>query len=262
MTYQIKKQIRATPQVGIKPYRQIHAHSTGNPNSTAQNEADYMSRKDLNSGFYTHVVGNGQVIQTANVNQGAWDVGGNWNNETYAAVELIESHKTKEEFLRDYAIYIELLRDLANQAGIPIQVDVGGVGINTHYYCTYNQPGNNSDHVDPYPYLQKWGISKEQFKKDIEQGVAVQKEETKKEERKKESTMVCTYQYEGNGAIWYFDGKNVTVLAHPDEWEVLKMIYKANNGKEMPHFVWKKNAPFNARLENIAKRAVLPNIKG
>lgn len=92
---------------------------------------------------------------------------------------------------------------------------------------------------------------------------SAQKEETKqKEERKKESTMVCTYQYEGNGAIWYFDGKNVTVLAHPDEWEVLKMIYKANNGKEMPHFVWKKKAPFNARLENMAKRAVLPNIKG
>lgn len=76
------------------------------------------------------------------------------------------------------------------------------------------------------------------------------------------ATMVCTYQYEGVGAIWYFDGKNVTVLAHEDEWEVLKMIYKANNGKELPHFIWTKKAPFNARLENMAKRAVLPNTKG
>ena len=65
-----------TPQVGYAPYRQVHAHSTGNRNSTAQNEADYMARKDLNSGFYTHVVGNGRIIQTAPTNRGAWDVGG------------------------------------------------------------------------------------------------------------------------------------------------------------------------------------------
>ena len=97
-----------TPQVGYAPYRQVHAHSTGNPNSTAQNEADYMQRKDLNSGFYTHVVGNGRIIQTAPINKGAYDVGGDWNAETYAAVELIESHKTKDEFMRDYKIYVGL----------------------------------------------------------------------------------------------------------------------------------------------------------
>lgn len=160
-----------TPQVGYAPYRQIHAHSTGNPGSTAQNEADYMQRKNLNSGFYTHVVGNGQVIQTAPTNRGAWDVGGGWNAETYAAVELIESHKTRDEFMRDYKIYVGLLRDLAKQAGIPTTLDSGALeGIKTHDYCTHHQPNNGSDHVDPYPYLAKWGISREQFKKDIESG--------------------------------------------------------------------------------------------
>lgn len=170
----IEKQIRQdTPQVSVQPYKQIHAHSTGNPSSTAQNEADYMNRKDLSSGFYTHVVGNGRIIQTARTNRGSWDVGGSWNNKTYAAVELIESHKTQAEFDQDYKIYVQLLRDLATEAGIPIQADCGVEGINTHYYCTYNQPGNKSDHIDPYPYLQKWGISKVQFKKDVENGFAV-----------------------------------------------------------------------------------------
>lgn len=160
-----------TPQVGYAPYRQVHAHSTGNRNSTAQNESDYMQRKNLNSGFYTHVVGNGRIIQTAPTNRGAWDVGGGWNAETYAAVELIESHKTKDEFMRDYKIYIGLLRDLAKQAGIPTTLDTGDLaGIKTHDYCTHHQPNNGSDHVDPYPYLAKWGISREQFKKDIESG--------------------------------------------------------------------------------------------
>ena len=171
MTYTLKKQIRADlPSIspGIKK-TQIHAHSTGNPNSTAQNEADFMGRKDLNSGFYTHVVGNGVVIQTGNVNRGAWDVGGYWNNLTYGAVELIESHKTKAEFERDYAIYCELLHDLAKEAGVPVEVDVTSnvSGIKTHSFCTKNQPSNKSDHIDPLPYLTKWGVTLEQFRKDV-----------------------------------------------------------------------------------------------
>ncbi|WP_348820940.1 N-acetylmuramoyl-L-alanine amidase [Lactococcus petauri] len=169
MSYNVKQQIRTdTPQVGYAPYRQVHAHSTGNSGSTAQNEADYMSRKDLNTGFYTHVVGNGQVIQVAPVNRGAWDVGGGYNYETYAAVELIESHGSKDEFMRDYKIYCELLFDLAKQAGIPITLDTGDLaGIKTHNYCTHNQPNNGSDHVDPIPYLTKWGITQQQFANDI-----------------------------------------------------------------------------------------------
>lgn len=83
--------------------------------------------------------------------------------------------------------------------------------------------------------------------------------ETKK--KKGVITMVCTYQFEGSNAIYYFDGKNITILAHPDEWEVLKKIYRANNDADLPHFKWSKKAPYNVRLEAMAQRAVLPNKK-
>lgn len=163
------------PQVGVRPYRQVHAHSTGNRNSTAQNEADYHYRKDPELGFFSHVVGNGRVMQVGPVNNGSWDVGGGWNVETYAAVELIESHSTKEEFMADYRLYIELLRNLADEAGLPKTLDTDDLaGIKTHEYCTNNQPDNHSDHVDPYPYLAKWGISRSQFKQDIENGTNVE----------------------------------------------------------------------------------------
>lgn len=161
-----------TPQIGEQPYRQVHAHSTGNKRSTVNNEADYMYSKDLDSGFFTHVVGNGKVYQTAQTDRGAWDVGGGWNYETYAAVELIESHSSRDELLRDYYIYVDLLRQLADEAGIPKTLDSSDLsGIKTHYHCTYNQPDNHSDHVDPYTYLESWGISKEQFRNDVENGV-------------------------------------------------------------------------------------------
>ena len=163
------------PQVGVQPYRQVHAHSTGNRNSTVQNEADYHWRKDPELGFFSHVVGNGRIMQVGPVNNGSWDVGGGWNAETYAAVELIESHSTKEEFMADYRLYIELLRNLADEAGLPKTLDTDDLaGIKTHEYCTNNQPNNHSDHVDPYPYLAKWGISREQFKHDIENGLTIE----------------------------------------------------------------------------------------
>ena len=163
------------PQIGYAPYHQIHAHSTGNKNSTAQNEADYHMRRPVESGFFSHVVGNGRVMQVGPVNNGAYDVGGGWNYETYAAVELIESHSTKEEFMEDYRLYIELLRNLADEAGLPKTLDSDDLeGIKSHEYCTNNQPNNYSDHVDPYPYLAKWGISRSQFKHDIEHGLVVE----------------------------------------------------------------------------------------
>lgn len=171
MTMEIKRQIRVTPQVGYAPYSQVHAHSTGNDRSTAQNESDFMNRKDLNSGYYTHVVGNGQIIQTAEVGRGAYDVCGGWNYETYAAVELIQSHANKAEFDRDYRLYVNLLRQLAKEAGIPCTLDTHDLaGIKTHMFCTYNQPGNASDHIDPYPYLNKWGITVGQFERDLATG--------------------------------------------------------------------------------------------
>lgn len=232
-----------TPQVGRPPYRQVHAHSTGNRGSTAQNEYDYMMRKDLNSGFYTHVVGNGRVIQTAPTNRGAWDVGGDFNAETYAAVELIESHKTKEEFMIDYPIYVDLLRRLAMEGGIPTTLDSTDLaGIKTHAYCTANQPNNGSDHVDPYPYLAKWGISKEQFKKDVEKGIST---ENKTINDKEEATMFAIYWKKntktGGKDAYFFNGVNLKHVPNPLTINVLKTIYRDNNGKNIPEYDWSAN---------------------
>lgn len=158
-----------TPQVGYSPYHQIHLHSTGNTNSNAQGEASYMQRKDLNRGFYTHVVGNGKVYKTAEVNRGAWDVGGDWNYETIAAIELIESHATKDEFMADYRLYVELAREIGQKYGIEFSLDTPATsGFKTHNYASAT--GHGSDHVDPLPYLEKWGITFDQLKHDLLNG--------------------------------------------------------------------------------------------
>ncbi|MBO0445545.1 N-acetylmuramoyl-L-alanine amidase [Enterococcus ureilyticus] len=259
---EIKRQIRSTPQVGYAPYRQIHPHSTGNSRSTAQNESDNQNNNRPEA-FFTHVVGNGEIIQIAETGRGAYDVGGGWNYETYAAVELIESHSTKEEFEIDYRLYVNLLRQLADEANIPKTLDTADLsGIKTHMYCTYHQPNNGSDHIDPYPYLNKWGVTVDQFEKDLANGFTEsgsntsnnENEETQKPKTKEEITMICFYQVDKKGPVYYFDGQSVRGLAHQDEQRVLNDIYRANNGKDIPTFQWTSKAPWHARLLGVVNR--------
>lgn len=273
MAYTVEKRIRAgLPQVGFAPYHQVHAHSTANLKSTAQNEADYFHNKDINSGFYTHIVGNGRVIQVGEVNRGAWDVGGGWNAETYAAVELIESHATKEEFMADYKIYCELLKDLATQAGLPITVDSGDLqGIKTHNYCTDHQPANDSDHVDPLPYLTKWGITLEQFRADVSgatgaTGSTSNSTNNNNTELEDDDFMKFTYQVntkdgKPNGGVYYFNGQKVIGFTNGDQWTIVKQIYKETTGKELKHYVWNEGAPWHLRFlqANNIKIEMAPN---
>ena len=155
-------------------FHQIHLHSTGNPNSSVQNERDYLAGH-YTSANYTHLVGitNGQVDirQVMNTNGGAWDVGGDWNWETWAAIEFVEgSIKSQADFDKAYPAYIWLARYLANKAGIPYTIDnLNTSGIKTHNYASAT--GHGSDHVDPIPFLAKWGVSRDKLNKDIVNGI-------------------------------------------------------------------------------------------
>lgn len=65
------------------------------------------------------------------------------------------------------------------------------------------------------------------------------------------ATMVCTYKITdlSTSKVYYFDGHSSYPLNHPDELKVLQDIYRANNGKEIPHFNWTSKAPWFVRLK-------------
>lgn len=155
-------------------FHQNHLHSTGNPRSTVQNERDYLAGH-YNLANYTHLVGitNGQVDirQVMNTNGGAWDVGGDWNWETWGAIEFVEgSIKSQVDFNKAYPAYIWLARYLAKQAGIPYTIDTPNIsGIKTHNYASAT--GHGSDHVDPIQFLANWGVSRDKLNHDIVYGV-------------------------------------------------------------------------------------------
>ncbi|GAK30234.1 N-acetylmuramoyl-L-alanine amidase [Weissella oryzae SG25] len=165
------------------PFTQVHLHSTANILDSLESEKNYLSTS-YESANYTHIVGwnpktkQAEAWQVMATDGGAYDFGGDWNWEAYAAIEFAEGSITnKEQFFATYKIYIELAIQLAKEAGITdFTLDTPEVpGVKTHNYASAT--GHGSDHVDPLPFLERWGVSYDQLKKDILNGVASQPKE-------------------------------------------------------------------------------------
>lgn len=96
---QIKQQIipksRKTQRPGIAMTPQfITIHSTGNPSSTAQNEADYVCKNSVRQASFHFVCDEKQIIQALPTNEIAWhagDGGSGTGNRKSIAIEICES---------------------------------------------------------------------------------------------------------------------------------------------------------------------------
>jgi len=178
MKYYIEKRIMSgLPNQALTAVKYVIAHESGNGNNTGpnalENEIAYMNRNKANA-FTSHWVGGGgRIVQIAPVGKLQYGCGPKGNPLSYGQVELA-STDNKEQFKKDYAAYIWLLRELAKEAGIPVVLDGAGNGIKSHCWISDNLKGTN--HRDPYSYLESMGISEEQFKLDIKNGIEDVKE--------------------------------------------------------------------------------------
>lgn len=150
----------------------IIAHDTGNDSNkgvgSAKNEASYM--KGHYAAAYTHFIVDDQGIYL--VGEPGYVAWGALDANPYSPMQVELAHvDSKARFTESYKRYIWLIRYYADKYSIPLTLDTGGKGtkgVKTHQWVTKNYGG---DHVDPYGYLKKWGISKSQFAKDIANGV-------------------------------------------------------------------------------------------
>ncbi|MGE7794973.1 peptidoglycan recognition protein family protein [Lysinibacillus fusiformis] len=173
MTYKIEKRLMTgLPNYPLTAIKYVIAHESGNGNNTGpnalENEIAYMNRNKAEA-FTSHWVGGGgRIVQIAPVGKLQYGCGSKGNPFSYAQVELARTND-KEQFKKDYAAYIWLLRELAKEAGIPVVLDGAGNGIKSHRWITDNLKGTT--HRDPYSYLASMGIAEEQFKLDIKNGL-------------------------------------------------------------------------------------------
>lgn len=177
MTYTIEKRLMTgLPNYNLTAIKYVIAHESGNsknfgPNAL-ENEIAYMNRNKANA-FTSHWVGGGgRIVQIAPVGKLQYGCGSKGNALSYAQVELARTND-KEQFKKDYAAYIWVLRELAKEAGVPVVLDGAGNGIKSHRWITDNLKGTT--HRDPYSYLESMGISEVQFKLDISNGLAEEK---------------------------------------------------------------------------------------
>ncbi len=178
MTYPIEKRLMAgLPNYALTSVKYVIAHESGNRNNCGpnalENEIAYMNRNKSNA-FTSHWVGGGgRIVQIAPVNRVQYGCGPKGNPLSYAQVELART-ADKDQFKKDYAAYIWVLRELAKEAGVPVVLDGAGNGIKSHRWITDNLKG--TIHRDPYSYLASMGITEEQFKLDIKNGLEEVKE--------------------------------------------------------------------------------------
>lgn len=76
--------------------------------------------------------------------------------------------------------------------------------------------------------------------------------------RNGETTMQCIYwkpnPNQTGEMAYYFNGVSSIYIGHPDSVKILKTIYKDNNGKDIPEYHWKNNAPWWVRLESVCAK--------
>lgn len=176
MAYDIDKSFALSSSQGdsrVAVKRFILAHDTGNDRNkgegSAKREASYM--KGHYTSAYTHfIVDDKKIYQVGEPGYVAW---GALDANPYSPMQVELAHvDTKERFKESYKRYIWIIRKYAQKYGIPLTLDAGGrgtEGVKTHKWVTTNFGG---DHVDPYGYLAKWGISKTQFAHDIANGLS------------------------------------------------------------------------------------------
>ncbi len=142
-------------------------HETANAKATGANEAAYMKR-NWNNAYVHFIVGDGKVYQMGETGYVAYGAG---NANGYSPVQIELQHTLDPAlFAKNYAIYIELARDMAKKYGIPLTLDAGGAGtagIKSHNWISQNVWGN---HTDPYGYLAQMGVSKDKLASDLASG--------------------------------------------------------------------------------------------
>ena len=60
--------------------------------------------------------------------------------------------------------------------------------------------------------------------------------------------MNCLYTVKDTGKVYWFDGRKVHYLTHPDQITILNRIYNDCFGKDMPSYIFENSAPWHIRL--------------
>jgi hypothetical protein len=238
---------------GYKPIGIFIHNDAGSKNANAAFYKSWLQTHDLNNGFAHFYVGNDGTLQAEDDGNIAYHCG-NWPyNKDYLSIEVCQSMGDLDVFKSNEEKALQLAAQKCIQYGITPSNNT--IRLHQEVYST----------ACPHRSVEIHGSAnacKAYFIQRINEIIATtnktvtKSSTTNTQTERKEITMVCFYRITdlNKDKVYYFDGQKVHPLNHPDERKVLNSIYKENNGKDMPEFLWTSKAPYYIRLKETMNR--------
>lgn len=203
-------------------------------NATTEYYKSYLQRANLENGFAHYYVCSDGILQAEDDENCAWHCGDLNGNINFLGIEVCQSMGDIETFEANEEKALRLAAKKCKQYGITPNANTIMLHQEVSATACPHRSVEIHDGKDATKAYFINRISELMFEQDLEEG--------------KETFMQCIFSVEGKSAIYFFDGQNVRVLGHPDELKIIQEIYRANNGKEIPSYSWKKSAPWWHRL--------------
>ena len=170
LPYRVSRQYELTSSQGSNQRatpKYIILHDVGS-RATGQQAASFMQRTANSNQAYTNfIVGNGGTVYLMKEpGTVSWGAGTTVNQNAPVQIELGQTSNAAT-FRRDYQAYVALARDMAGKYNIPLTLDQGGAGakgIKSHRWVSQHIWG---DHQDPYEYLARFGVTKQELVDDL-----------------------------------------------------------------------------------------------
>lgn len=185
------------------------------------------------SGFAHAYVAEDGVLMAEDLTNKAWHCGNSYGNANFLSVEICQSMGDENIFRENEQKAIDLVAEWFKLYGwVP---DKNTVRIHKQFSSTACPHRSCELHGDGEACVEYF-IS--ELKKRLEAPVDV----------RGVSRMNCMYTVKDTGKVFWFDGRKVHYLSHPDQINILNRIYKDCFGKEMPCYVFENTAPWHIRL--------------
>lgn len=208
-------------------------NDAGSGQANASFYAGWLPNHNPESGFAHVYVAEDDILQAEDLTNKAWHCGNSYGNANFLSVEICQSmgdetvfRENEQKALDLVAEWFKLYGWTPNKKTVRIHKQFSSTAC-PHRSCELHGDGEA---------CVEYFIS--ELKKRLEKPVDV----------RGVRRMNCLYSVKGGGAVYWFDGREVRRLSHPDQVTILNRIYKDCYGKDMPSYVFKNNAPWHIRL--------------
>lgn len=193
----------------------------------------WLPNHDPGSGFAHAYVAEDGVLMAEDLTNKAWHCGNSYGNANFLSVEICQSMGDETVFRENEQKALDLVAEWFKLYGWT--PDKNTVRIHKQFSSTACPHRSCELHGDGNACVEYF-IS--ELKKRLEAPVNA----------RRVGKMNCMYAVKGTGRVYWFDGKKVHYLSHPDQITILNRIYKDCFGKEMPCYVFENKAPWHIRL--------------